>query len=709
MEIDDAVFGERVINKINNQINGSPINSNILIYSDKKIANSIKKDIDINASASKKNQTLFLYGGKGGEGTVFVSSDSTLAVKIYNRNKSDTQKEQKLKSMVEANVNVHGICWPLKYSIFRDRMFYTMRAARGIDLYLLLRKRTLEKYPHIDRLFLTNIVIDLLNKIIFLHQNDILMGDINLMNIWVDLGKSETYLIDTDSFQFDKYPCPVGSITFTPPELQHQNFSKFLRTKDHEYFAIATLLFMIFHGGKAPYAHVGGSDPAKNIREKNFPYPFGSDFHFETPKGAYENMWVMLPLEMREAFYNVFREGGRKSPEEWKKYVLEYSKKLQNDLPKNIFPASYKTVAGTGSIKRESEVEGIGHPKNIINEHGNGIAIMELSSKAVKLLINKKRDKDFNFKSFYKKAFFTNTGSLLGQSQNMRMFLYKDIVIPRINELKQDAIDMGSKYLYVYAGAVYRAAKNRENLLDMIKNLTDLNVRIIGNKDENDYNYLAQINTIPELINNNICLFDFGAGSFRINLFDSNGKNSWSQKSNFGYESLKKIFFLNNNSDTQTLNAFNAFDKLIIEENEIKKLLNECKKINNIPFQFVGLGGPFTKIGNLSKKSSKQIHKRIIQSNQFESNKIEAQEKLNDRAGKVSELHNRSKTNHHRKEVDNLITVRVSMPIIQKIFKATGKEDIMISGTGLWYGLYYHHIKNNEDETAGTALSCGVY
>ena len=43
-------------------------------------------------------------------------------------------------------------------------MSYIMRAAQGIDLHLLLRKRTIEKYIHIDRPFLTNIVIDLLNN-----------------------------------------------------------------------------------------------------------------------------------------------------------------------------------------------------------------------------------------------------------------------------------------------------------------------------------------------------------------------------------------------------------------------------------------------------------------------------------------------------------------------------------------------------------------
>ncbi len=714
LRIDDSIFGLNEKNKVNNQIISSPVNSNIILYSNKKIVTAIKKDLDIKESANKKNQTLFLYGGKGGEGTVFISTDSKLAIKIYNKNNTDNQKEKKLKSMVDANINVQGICWPIQYFTLQNRIGYIMRAAQGKDLHLLLRKKTLEQYDHIDRAFLTKISIDILDKIIFLHKNNILIGDINLMNIWVDTEKGESYFIDTDSFQFEKYACPVGSITFTPPELQGKNFSTLLRKKDHEYFSIATLLFMIFHGGKAPYSYLGGTDPAKNIRDKNFPYPFGSDFHYETPKGAYENMWTMLSMEMKEAFYNVFKKGERKSPEEWKENLLEYDSRLQNDLKKNIFPTSYKTVGGRGSIGRgsikgEGETDGIGSPENIINHDGNGFAILELSSKAVKLLVNKKRKKVFDFHSFFKKTFFTNTGNLLLKTQNMRMHAYCEKVIPRINELKQDAVNKGSKYLYVYAGSVYRAAKNREKLLEMIKDLTDLNVKIINNEDENYYSYLAQINTIPELRSENICMFDFGAGGFRINLFDKNRKNIWREKSDLGSESLKKVFLFNNDSDANTLNAFQSFDRLILKEKEIKSILNNCKKINNVPFQFVGLGGPFkTLVDPTGRLWSSKIHKEIFESNQFENKKNEVEEKINSLAHKVGQLVERRKNFKEWRVLEDLFSIRISLPLIQKIFETTGKKDFMLSGTGLWYGLYYHHLENNKDD-ASSSLSCGVF
>jgi serine/threonine protein kinase len=698
LKIDAGNFDTSVINSINNQINRSTSNSNIFIYSKKIVADAIINDININALASKKNQTLFLFKGKGGEGTVFVSNDTKLAVKIYNKSKSNPTKEQKLKSMVKAGVNVHGICWPVKYINFRDRAAYVMRAAIGTDLHLLLRKKTLEQYSNIDRLFLIKIAIDLLNKIVYLHQKEILIGDINLMNILVDIEKSETYLIDTDSFQFDRYPCPVGSVIFTAPELQHTNFSNYFRTKQHEYFAIATLLFIIFHGGKAPYAHIGGAGPAEDIKNRNFPYPYGNDFHYETPKGVYENMWSMLPIKMRQAFYDIFKKGKRISPEDWKNILVQYKKKLDNGADKKIFPDSNIRIIGRTSIAQEGEGGNIGDPENIINESGEGFAIMELSSKAVKLLINNEPTEEFVFRQFYKKVFFTNTGNLLkGEIPKMQMYRYNEKVIPRIIALKDKAIEKGSKYLYAYAGSVYRAASNREDLIDMIKKNADISIKIIDDKDESQFNYLAQTNTIPELLGSKICLFDFGASSFRINLFDENGNKKWSQKCDFGYESLKKLLLLNNDSGVAISSAFEIFDTLITNEQKINTIINNCNKIKDIPFQFVGLGGPFTKVTGF--KPAIIYHKRKVEGDIFENKKIEAEEILNEKVNNLGEVV--FKEGRSFKEIgliNDYFTLRVSLPIINKILDVTMKKEVIISGTSLWYGLYYHHLTNKKEK-----------
>jgi DNA-binding helix-hairpin-helix protein with protein kinase domain len=56
----------------------------------------------------------------------------------------------------------------------------------------------------------------ILEKIKLLHENDIIIGDINPFNILIKDDKT-VYFVDVDSYQVDNYPCPVGTVHFTAP------------------------------------------------------------------------------------------------------------------------------------------------------------------------------------------------------------------------------------------------------------------------------------------------------------------------------------------------------------------------------------------------------------------------------------------------------------------------------------------------------------
>lgn len=95
--------------------------------------------------------------------------------------------------------------------------------------------------------------ITILKKLKYLHDRNVILGDINPNNILV-VSPTEVYFVDTDSYQIEGFPCPVGTINFTAPEIQRKDFSTFLRTIGNERFAVATLLFMIMLPGKPPYS-----------------------------------------------------------------------------------------------------------------------------------------------------------------------------------------------------------------------------------------------------------------------------------------------------------------------------------------------------------------------------------------------------------------------------------------------------------------------
>ena len=97
------------------------------------------------------------------------------------------------------------------------------------------------------------------------------------MNLLVTEDSTNIWMVDTDSFQIENFPCPVGTVNFTAPEIQGRKYPEFLRSKEHELFAVATMLFMLLHPGKPPYSQQGGGSPSDNIKAMDFPYRFRKD------------------------------------------------------------------------------------------------------------------------------------------------------------------------------------------------------------------------------------------------------------------------------------------------------------------------------------------------------------------------------------------------------------------------------------------------
>ena len=208
-------------------------------------------------------------------------------------------------------------------------------------------KPNLERcFPEWNRINLINLCITILVKITELHRRNIIVGDINGLNILVkdDLN---VYFVDTDSYQVEQYPCPVGTVNFTAPEIQELSYENFFRTKQHEYFALATLIFMILLPGKPPYSHRGGSTPFTGIKSGNFSYPLGEWNTDSTPMGPWRFIWSNLPYHLKEAFTNIFRKKEKRiGAEEW----IAVMKRYKNDLKKgfmgiygdNPFPPYFK-------------------------------------------------------------------------------------------------------------------------------------------------------------------------------------------------------------------------------------------------------------------------------------------------------------------------------------------------------------------------------
>jgi serine/threonine protein kinase len=291
----------------------------------------------------------------GGEGAIYETRLAGQVCKIYHRNRLTNLKKRKIELMVSRRIDRAGICWPTEVVTDTAGEFvgYLMPRAAGTTIQKsMFVKPVLEKtFPNWTRRDLVNVAGTFLDHIRYLHNLNIIVGDINPLNLLVTEDSTRLWMVDTDSFQIENFPCPVGTINFTPPEIQGRNYGEFLRTRDHELFAVATMIFMILFPGKPPYSQQGGGTPADNIKSKNFPYPFGRESAkvvqastpTNAPQGTWQFIWGNLPYRVRDAFYATFREDKRVSIDEWADLLIDYRNQLEQGYQSDeLFPLQFK-------------------------------------------------------------------------------------------------------------------------------------------------------------------------------------------------------------------------------------------------------------------------------------------------------------------------------------------------------------------------------
>ena len=297
--------------------------------------------------------------GSGGEGVIYETDEGYVA-KIYQKGSLTSLRREKIKRMLSRNISCKGICWPVAELRNEQDEFvgYMMPKAQGKELgrSVFIKQLMQQYFPGWKKIDLVQLCLTILEKIYYLHHRNIIVGDINPANILV-VSPQEVYLVDTDSYQIEDFPCPVGTPVYTAPEIQGKPFRQFLRTMGNENFAVATLLFMIMLPGKTPYAQQDGGEISENIKNGNFSYPCGENSNKKTPDGPWRFIWSHLPRKvMKDPLYQTFRKGESHYSEktrlgtgDWIQKLREYHRLLkegilqQNDPASGeIYPTSYK-------------------------------------------------------------------------------------------------------------------------------------------------------------------------------------------------------------------------------------------------------------------------------------------------------------------------------------------------------------------------------
>ena len=292
--------------------------------------------------------------GDGAEGAAFAVEGERV-VKIFNREHITRHRKEKVSLLAARGLHEQGICFPegIVTNARGEFVGYIMPRARGNEFRVIMNpRRFLKSFPGWTKEDLVDVCISFLEKVVFLHSLNVILGDINPKNLIVDANKN-VWIIDVDSWQVEGYPSPVGTPMFTAPSALGKPYAEFLRTVDEELFAVATMLFMVLITGQFPYARAGSDgDIVRLIKDGNFAFQVGDRSNRDQPEGNWKYMWSHMPRDLKELFWNTFHWEGsrfiqRPTAGEWLRAFREYKWWLGSDknfdpISNNVYPFRFK-------------------------------------------------------------------------------------------------------------------------------------------------------------------------------------------------------------------------------------------------------------------------------------------------------------------------------------------------------------------------------
>jgi DNA-binding helix-hairpin-helix protein with protein kinase domain len=168
-----------------------------------------------------------------------------------------------------------------------------------------------------------------------IHEHNHVIGDVSSTNVLVS-NNALVALIDCDNFQVvtatDRFLCEGGTTGFIPSELIGADFSRIIRTQDHDSFGLAVLIFQLLLMGRHPFSGAfregGEKDLDQFVKERRFAYGPGAEARKMTPPPG------TLPLEalgpqIAGMFERAFLSENRPSPPEWIEALDKLARSLQ--------------------------------------------------------------------------------------------------------------------------------------------------------------------------------------------------------------------------------------------------------------------------------------------------------------------------------------------------------------------------------------------
>ncbi len=260
--------------------------------------------------------------GRGGEGVVYTRlGREGDACKIYTRppTAARTAKLTWMVSRLQQHPDLAQWCtWP------QELLFDAQQECIGFAMARLEQLRPIHEVyqpeqrksvlPSAGWDFLVRVATNCARMFETLHKYDVIVGDVNERNIFVD-ADATVHLVDCDSFQISDgdqfFGTGVGVVDYTPPEMQGKDFRLVPRTVDHDRFGLAVIAFKLLLMGRHPFSGGASGDLHQAIANKEWDYPqLAQRLRHLLP-------WSVVGAPVRAAFVSAFTEEQRPSAAVW--------------------------------------------------------------------------------------------------------------------------------------------------------------------------------------------------------------------------------------------------------------------------------------------------------------------------------------------------------------------------------------------------------
>lgn len=342
-------------------------------------------------------------------------------------------------------------------------------------------------------------------------------------------------------------------------------------------------------------------------------------------------------------------------------------------------------------------------------------AIFDIGTKATRILIGdvEKLREGFkweNFKNFGDRTY-------LGDYLSSDGFIYLKGVkrtIDKIIEFKKKAEREGVDKYYAVGTAIFRLSNNGQEVCDLIKNHTNIEINILSKEDEAKYSLIAAMLTGKDYLSKNdiAVLIDQGGGSTEISFGEFDEEN---QIKFLGLQSLDLGTVILKN---KLFTFGEKFDYEVTFENVLVELIEEARKIikNHIKFDYknrslrlFGIGSGITNITTMidkRKRTNKQQHGTILKSDIIQ--KIAEQIAYDDRYLYWEWLPNandkypdgkrrtiRSLNELYKKNsdlIDRPFSILFGRIAYKEILDFYRVPEIRVCGAGLRYGVFFSKV-----------------